>query len=256
MDNPQTMSAKPSRKWGRIAFAVWILIGICAIAFLPIRACLEQLGTWILSLGWKAPFAYIGAYVLCCIFLIPSILLSAGVGPFFGFKMGLILTVVAANLGATVAFLLGRTLLRNRVESWVRVEPRFDAIDAAVEQNGFKIVALLRMSPIFPFTIFNYLLALTRVPYWKYALGTFCGMLPLNAAIIYISCEAAKAAKDLSDAEMKEVNLMRFALRIAGIVMAIIALAVISRIAARAVKKKVEEVKSVDPSTVNLNNLY
>ena len=255
MDNPNATSAKPSPKWGRIVIAAWILIGICAIVFLPIRAGLEQFGAWILSLGWKAPFAYIGAYVLCCIFLIPSVLLSVGVGPFFGFEMCLILTVVASNLGATVAFVLGRTLLRKRVERWVREKPQFDAIDAAVEQNGFKIVALLRMSPIFPFTIFNYLLALTRVPFWKYALGTFCGMLPLNAAIIYISCEAAKAAKDLSDVEMKEVNLMRFALRIAGIVTAIIALAVISRIAVRAVKKKVEEVKSVDPSTVNLNNL-
>jgi uncharacterized membrane protein YdjX (TVP38/TMEM64 family) len=222
------------RLWRRVFIVTWILIGAAALFFLPLSAWLKQFSAYILSLGWIAPFAYIGAYILFCIFLIPSIALSLGVGPVFGFGKGLLLTVIASNIGGTIAFVLGRTVLRKRVERWAKDKPKFNAMDAAIERNGLMVVILMRLSPIFPFTIVNYVLSMTRVPYWKFALGTFCGMLPLNAAFLYISCETKNV---IDEAAKKEIDALALALRIGGIVMAIAALAVISRIAMKAIKE-------------------
>lgn len=228
-----TMSIS-SRKKFLIVILVWILVGALALWKLPLAQWLGDIRDWILALGALGPCAYVGVYVLFCIFLIPSVALSMGVGPVWGFGSGLLYTVIASNIGGTVAFFLGRTLLRKRVERWAETKPQILAIDTAVRENALKVVTLLRMSPIFPFTITNYALALTGVPYWKYALGTFIGMLPLNAAFIYVSCEAANAAGEI---QKQEVNFHRLAFRLAGIAMTLLALAVISRIALRAVKR-------------------
>jgi uncharacterized membrane protein YdjX (TVP38/TMEM64 family) len=230
----------PSRSKKNLARAfllLWLVVGIVAVIYLPtLKQWLTNLNDWIRVLGWIGPLVYIIIYILFCIFLIPSMALSLGVGPAFGFWPGLLYTVVASNLGGTVAFLLGRTLLRRRVETWARDKPRLNAIDAAVARNAIPIVALIRMSPFLPFTILNYVLSLTRIPWWKYALGTFCGMLPLNAAFVFIGCEVAEAAKTLSESAKKELQLHELIKQIAGIVVTIVALVVISRIAAKAIK--------------------
>lgn len=226
-------ASSSGRAWRRAFVVAWLVVGALALVFLPLSAWLKQFSAFILSLGWIAPFAYIGAYILFCIFLIPSVALSLGVGPVFGFSKGLLLTVIASNIGGTVAFVLGRTVLRKRVERWASDKPKFNAIDAAIERNGLAVVVLMRLSPIFPFTIVNYVLSMTRVPYWKFALGTFCGMLPLNAAFLYISCETKNV---IDEAAKNEIDTLALALRIGGIAMAIAALAVISRIALKAFK--------------------
>ncbi|MEI6234691.1 MAG: TVP38/TMEM64 family protein [Planctomycetota bacterium] len=230
---PATSEPKPKPGRARYFFIAWFVIGALAFAFLPLKLWLTQFSAYILSLGWIAPFAYIATYIGFCIFLIPSIALSMGVGPVFGFWKGLVLTVIAANIGGTIAFVLGRTVLRKRVELWAADKPKFKAIDTAVERRALTVVILMRLSPIFPFTIINYVLSMTRIPYWKFALGTFIGMLPLNAAFLYISCETAKV---VDEATKQNVDTMLLGQRIIGIVLTLIALTVMSRIALKAIK--------------------
>src|SRR5437763_1838640 len=136
-------NAPRPKKLGRLLIVLWLLIGAAALAFLPLGQWLKELREWIYSLGWIAPFAYVVIYTLFCIFLIPSMALSLGVGPAFGFGPGLLYTVIASNVGGTVAFLLGRTLLRTRGGSWARDKPRLNAIGAAVQRNALPIGTLL-----------------------------------------------------------------------------------------------------------------
>lgn len=231
-----SVEVKPKKsKTALIIIILWVVITALGIAFLPLALWLELLRNWILSLGWIAPFAYVITYILFCIFLIPSMALSLGAAPIFGYWKGLLLTIIAANLGATIAFVLGQTLLRKKVERWAADKPKFQAVDNAVAANGLKVVMLLRMSPIFPFTIFNYLLSLMRVSYANYALGTFLGMLPLNAAFLYIGCEAAEA---VGEAAKERIDVMRLTMKIAGIAIAMVAMTLVSRIALRAVRER------------------
>ena len=85
---------------------------------------------------------------------------------------------VGANLGACAAFLIGRTVARDWVAAKVSGNSKFAAIDEAVRKEGFKIVLLLRLSPVFPFNLLNYALGLTKVSFGNYASASLIGMLP------------------------------------------------------------------------------
>jgi uncharacterized membrane protein YdjX (TVP38/TMEM64 family) len=77
----------------------------------------------------------------------------------------------------------------------VGASPRARAIDAAVEREGWKLVLLLRLSPVFPFNVLNYALSLTRVPFGTYVLASFIGMLPGTALYVYLGSLAPAAAQ-------------------------------------------------------------
>ncbi|MCL5123351.1 MAG: TVP38/TMEM64 family protein, partial [Deltaproteobacteria bacterium] len=114
-----------------------------------------------------APVFVAGFYVLATVLLVPGSVITLGAGFLFGVPLGLLTVWIGANLGAAVAFLLGRTIARGWVEQKVKGNPKFAAIDEALGKEGFKIVLLLRLSPIFPFSLLNYVLGITKVPFRK-----------------------------------------------------------------------------------------
>src|SRR5207244_1978568 len=95
--------------------------------------------------------ALVLAYVLACVLLVPGSVMTLGAGFAFGLGLGFAAVFVGSNVGAALAFFLGRTLARGWIEKKVAGNARFRAIDQAVGRQGFKIVLLLRLSPVFPF---------------------------------------------------------------------------------------------------------
>ena len=87
--------------------------------------------------------------------------------------------------GACAAFLVGRTIARDWIARKVSQNEKFAAIDNAVARQGFKIVLLTRLSPVFPFNLLNYAFGLTKVSFWKYALASWIGMLPGTVMYVY-----------------------------------------------------------------------
>ena len=96
----------------------------------------------------------------------------------YGPLYGLLVVVPAATLGATGAFLLGRTVLRGWVRRRMRSSPRAQALDRAVGREGFTLVFLLRLSPLVPFNVVNYALSLSGISAGRYVLATFLGIIP------------------------------------------------------------------------------
>ncbi len=137
---------------------------------------IEHLGAW-------GPVAFIVTYNLATVLLIPGSVLTLGGGVIFGLWWGSVYVFVAASLGATFAFLIGRYLSRDRVIKSMEAHPKFKALDRAVSQEGFKIVFLTRLCPLFPFNLLNYALGITQVSLKDYVLGSF-GMIP--ATILYV----------------------------------------------------------------------
>ncbi|BAS75594.1 Os01g0884900, partial [Oryza sativa Japonica Group] len=91
-------------------------------------------------------------------------------------------------LAAAVAFLIARYFARERILKLVEGNKKFLAIDKAIGENGFKVVTLLRLSPLLPFSLGNYLYGLTSVKFLPYVLGSWLGMLPGSWA--YVSAGA------------------------------------------------------------------
>ena len=149
---------------------------------------------WIEAAGPAAPLAFVAIYVVACIVLLPGSILTLGAGAVFGLAKGVVVCSIGATLGATAAFLVGRHLLRERVAARIGDDPRLAAIDEAVATEGWKIVGLLRLSPVFPFNLLNYAFGLTRVCLRDYVLASWIGMIPGTITYVYLGSLAGDLA--------------------------------------------------------------
>ena len=152
---------------------------------------------WIRGLGAIAPVAFIAIYIVACVALLPGSILTIGAGVIFGVVLGSIYVSIASTLGATAAFLVGRYFARDWVSARLEDNAKFKAIDEAVGKEGWKIVILTRLSPVFPFNLLNYAYGLTRVTLRDYFFASWAGMIPGTILYVYIgslSGDLARAA--------------------------------------------------------------
>lgn len=168
-----------------MGIGVGMLLLEAALA-LPLGHWAGQLVEWIRGAGATGVAVYAGAYITATLLLLPGLLLTAGAGLAYGPIFGTLLVSPVSVIAATLAFWLGRTVARERVARRMVRDPRLIAIDAAIGRHGFKIVALLRLSPVIPFNLLNYALALTSVGLRDYVLASFVGMLPGTILYVYL----------------------------------------------------------------------
>lgn len=132
---------------------------------------------WVNGFGPWGAAVFIAGYTIACVALAPASLMMLAAGGVFGAARGIPIAWAAAALGATASFLVARHLARNAVEDYLARHPTFAALDDALSRQGWRLVILLRLSPIFPYNLLNYALGLSRV-----SLGAFLvamvGMLP------------------------------------------------------------------------------
>jgi uncharacterized membrane protein YdjX (TVP38/TMEM64 family) len=184
-------AAKKATK--QVAKHPWALAGACALLvaavlawmFVPAADWINSLGQTVASLGIAAPIIYLVLYIVGTIGLAPSPLMSIAAGVAFGW-WGLPLAVVAATAGATASFLLSRYFFDGAIEDWLTDRPVFNAAKRAVDEESWRILLLLRLSPVVPFGMLNYLLGLTKTPLGTYVATTAIGILPGSFVDIYI----------------------------------------------------------------------
>jgi uncharacterized membrane protein YdjX (TVP38/TMEM64 family) len=203
--------------------------------FLPLRQWFWALQGEVEGLGVIGPFVVILAYVLTTVLLIPGSALTLGASALFGFWKGLAVVLCGANLGALCSFLLARTLLRAQVARWAEANPKFAALDRAIGQHDFKMVFLARLSPIFPFTLLNYLLGLTTVRTGAYVLANLFGMLPGTLLYVYLGATAREAL-----GAAKGATFWQWVLRVIGLLATIAIVASITRMARQALAQAEE----------------
>lgn len=166
------------------AIALFLALLILATKSSYIQDILRTVLIQIEDLGLWGPVAFIVTYNLATVLFIPGSVLTLGGGVIFGLWWGSIYVFVAATLGATFAFLIGRYLSRDRVVKYMEAHPKFKSLDRAVSQEGLKIVFLTRLCPLFPFNLLNYALGITQVSLKDYVLGSF-GMIPGTVMYVY-----------------------------------------------------------------------
>lgn len=172
-----------------ILLGVMIAIGI-AWAVLPMDMWMKQFNEWIKALGAVGYIAFFVIYVLATVALAPGAPLSIAGGLAFQW-WGFPLVLGAAITGATLAFLSGRYLARSRVEKMAEDYPKFKAVDSAVAEEGWKIVMLVRLSPVVPFNLQNYFFGSTEVTFLQYVWATAVGIIPGTAVYVYLGAAGA-----------------------------------------------------------------
>lgn len=219
--------------WTRALLAAAVIAALAvAIWILPVAEWTTGLAERARGTGAVGVVVFFAAYVICTVALLPGSILTLAAGFAYGPVWGLAIASPASVAGATCAFLLGRTFLRGWAERAVGRSPRMRAIDTAVGREGFKLVLLLRLSPLFPFNVLNYALSLTRVSLGRYVLASFLGMLPVTALYVYLG-SLAPAAAGLSSAAQGG-GTTRTALFVAGLLATVAVVVVGTRAARRA----------------------
>jgi uncharacterized membrane protein YdjX (TVP38/TMEM64 family) len=127
--------------------------------------------------------------------------MSIAAGAMFGW-WGLPLCVLAATAGASASFLVSRYLFGETLEDWLEGRRALYAIKNAVDEEGWKIVLPLRLSPVVPFGLLNYTLGLTRTPLVSYVIWTAVGIVPGSFVDVYIGVIGINAANSSNTAQL------------------------------------------------------
>ena len=195
MNSRAEESIKPRPGWPRVVGLVSVFAALFVAArFLPVDEYFGRFLQLVESLGPWGPMLLAAVYVVATVLMTPGVILTLGAGFLFGLLVGTITVSVGSVLGATAAFLLGRTAARRFVVQQAEKFPRFAAVDQAVEKSGFKIVLLTRLSPLFPFNALNYLFSITNVRLRDYVLASWIGMLPGTVMYVYFGAAAQSLA--------------------------------------------------------------
>ncbi|PYL18658.1 MAG: hypothetical protein DME30_02635 [Verrucomicrobia bacterium] len=176
-----------------IALLVSVIALFLAMRFLPVQQWLKSFNDWVGQMGVAGVFIFIGVYALATVLLAPGSILTIGAGFAFGLWKGFLAVSAGATLGASLAFLIGRFIARDKVEAIARRNETFREIDNAIGEEGAKLIFLLRLSPVIPFNLSNYFYGLTAVRFWPYALASWIGMMPGAFLYVYIGT-AGRAA--------------------------------------------------------------
>jgi uncharacterized membrane protein YdjX (TVP38/TMEM64 family) len=222
-----------------VALAALVLVGREVPAQLP------RFTAWVASLGSWGPLAFVAGYSIAPVILAPAFLLTIAAGAIFGFVKGTIYVMIGATIGATLAFLTGRYLARQFVEGLLRREPRLQIIDRAVERHGFRLVALLRMSPAVPFVLLNYALGLSRVRLLDYVAASV-GMLPVVAMYVYTGKVAGDLAT-LASGTAQPRGPLYYAMIALGFASTVAVTIYVTRIAKQAIEHEIAESRATAP---------
>ena len=195
-ETPPTDASDPTQPRSAMGAALLVaglvVLGVIAI-LLPVGELLTPMLEWVRSLGDLGPVLLVAVYAIATVLMVPGVLLTLAAGFLFGLAIGTLVVMAGSVGGAVLAFLAGRYLARGYVERLASRFPRFAIIDQAVEQRGFQVVLLTRLSPLLPFNVLNYLFGATRVSLGVYALASWIGMAPGTVMYVYFGA----AAKDL-----------------------------------------------------------
>lgn len=179
--------------------AVPVLLALVALS--PIHEWLEVGVAWTQSHHRLAGAAFVASYVLAAVLVVPGSILTLAAGFVFGLPLGVLLVSMGSVAGAGCAFLVSRYLARDWIAAHIANSPRFKALDSATRHEGFLIVFLARLSPLFPFNLMNYGLGLTGVRFRDFLLASWIGMLPATVLYVYVGSLAKNVSQLLHGVE-------------------------------------------------------
>ncbi len=180
-------------RWVSILLIVAGLLLI--VRSMPIGQAMEAMKGWIGGLGVWGPMVLVPIYIVSTVLFVPGTILTIAAGAMFGLGVGMVTVSIGSTVGASLAFLISRYVARDKVAVMAGQNRRFAAIDQAIDEGGWKIVALVRLSPVTPFSLENYLFGLTRICFWPYVLASWLAMLPGTFLYVYLGHVAGVAVE-------------------------------------------------------------
>lgn len=195
----------------------WLLAGVVLLVFAGAAALVwtfdgviteAALEAKVASLGVWAPIGFVLLYGIATVVMIPGSIFDLAGGALFGPYLGSLVNLAGGTLGAVLAFLVARYLARDWVEA--RAGNRMRSVIRSVDADGWEFVAFVRLVPIFPYNVLNYLLGMTRIPLHHYVIATVVFMSPSTIVYTWIGVASREAVAG-------DANNLRYALLALGL---------------------------------------
>lgn len=171
----------------RLAVLIGCLITIAlAMILLPVANILFSLFETARAIGPWGPLLMAAAYIPASLFLVPGMILALASGYLFGIAIGAITVWIGSTVGAAAAFIGGRVLTRELVVAGMASNPKRKSTDQAISEHGALFTLLLRLTPLVPFNLLNYLLGLSGISFGQFMLGTWIGVIPATLMYVYL----------------------------------------------------------------------
>src|SRR6516225_8455514 len=239
-----TSASHAGSRWKWVLYATAGVALVLVLKYFHVQDLLKAALDWIGKLGPWGPVIFVGVYVVATVLFIPGSVLTLGAGAIFGVALGSVCVSISATLGATAAFLVGRYLARDAIARKIEKNEKFATIDRAVAQEGWKIVLLTRLSPVFPFTLLNFAFGLTRVKLSHYVLASWLGMIPGTLMYVYLGSLVNVGAGH------RQRTTGEWVLYGVGLLATVIVTVFVTRLARRALAKKIGGTETVQSSSV------
>jgi len=152
--------------------------GIFVALHVNIRELIQNVIEFIRTLGLWGFFVYLVLFIAAPLLLFPFAVIALAGGVLFGFAGGWAAISASSTISALLSFLLGRYFFRDAVHGLVNKNPRYKAIDEAVKKEGWRIVAIARIMPLFPFGPLNMFLGSTKITLREFFIATWVFMMP------------------------------------------------------------------------------
>ncbi len=186
------------------------------------RALFEQILNNVASLGSIAPLAFVLIYAIGTVFFVPTAIFALAAGALFSLPMGFVVALVSSLAVSSGGFWAGRYLSRGWIVINATSNKKIQALDSLVAEKGWKIVLLLRLSAILPFTFLNYGLGLSKISYKHFILASSIGMIPGTFVYVYLGSLAGKMVFEINFMKKSHVEWAMIALGLAAtLVMAV-----------------------------------
>jgi uncharacterized membrane protein YdjX (TVP38/TMEM64 family) len=178
----------------------WLKLSIAAVVIFAVIALMRYFGlfqyvsmqnimnlkAWISGLGAIGPLVYILLFIAACLFFLPGLPVAILGGLAFGPIMGTVWASIGSTAGAALAFLVARYVARDMVEGWAQANPIFKKIDDGVAAQGWRMLMITRLVPVFPFNLQNYAYGLTKIGFPTYVMVSWICMLPGAVAFTFM----------------------------------------------------------------------
>ncbi len=234
-------------RWLSILFILAALLVI--VRALPIGQAMEAMKGWIGGLGIWGPVVLALVYVVATVLFVPGTILTLAAGALFGLVVGTITVSIGSTLGAAIAFLIARYLARDKVAAMAGRHRNFGAIDRAIDEGGWKIVAMLRLSPAIPFNLQNYLYGLTPVRFWTCVVTSWLAMLPGTFLYVYLGHVTGAAVG--ADRERTPAEWVMLAV---GLLATAAVTVYVTRLARRKLQEQMKETVKASKASPNVND--
>ena len=230
-------------------FGIVMIIGVMLLVgrYVPVAATLADVEQKMAAAGHAAPIAYPLLIAVCNLLLLPAGILSVGGGFFFGLWWGFALVLTGNIVAAAAAFFLGRTLGRKRIEALLRRRSKWVHLDEAIEREGWKIIVLSQLHPLFPVSLINYIYGITRIRFWPCLWWTLIGRAPGIFLYVYLGTLGQfglNLARGKNNPAAEE-----YLFWIGGLVLIFLLTGALGRLALRLLKEAEEKAEEAPPAS-------